>query len=117
MSEIDLKLQGLWVVLVFPDFHVSTVKAYSMIEPRKTTVDLQKTNFTNIENWEDKITNDFEEPIAKLHPEIITIKKKLSNWGAVYSSMTGSGSTVYGIFTREPKNIQCNLRWIKIQIP
>ena len=102
MKEINLNLQDQWIVLVFPSFHVSTPLAYSLISPKKPGFNLSKINELSIEGWEDKIINDFENPIAEKHSEIHTIKKSLLENGAKYTSMSGSGSTVYGIFATKP---------------
>jgi 4-diphosphocytidyl-2-C-methyl-D-erythritol kinase len=57
----------------------------------------------HISTWKDQLINDFEEPVCKAHPEIAAIKQQLYDAGAVYASMTGSGSTVFGIFEKEPE--------------
>ncbi len=56
-----------------------------------------------IETWKDELKNDFEEPFFSKYPELKTIKEKLYSSGAIYASMTGSGSTVYGIFKKDNK--------------
>ena len=59
-----------------------------------------------IETWKEELVNDFEEPIFKMHPELAAIKQKLYDQGAVYASMSGSGSALYGIFKKELKGIK-----------
>lgn len=56
-----------------------------------------------VEEWKNFITNDFEIPVFKAHPEIESIKDNLYNAGAVFAIMSGSGSTVYGLFEKDSK--------------
>ena len=97
-ENIDLGLSGYHVVLVYPNIHVDTSKAYSGIAPKKSSSNLREDIFLPVKEWKNKIKNDFEETIFIKHPEIKALKEKLYSFGAIYSSMSGSGSTVYGIF-------------------
>jgi 4-diphosphocytidyl-2-C-methyl-D-erythritol kinase len=94
--------EGLHILLVNPGIQVNTREAFSYIVPKKSDTNLRDLYNLDISKWKDLITNDFEEPIFRKHPQIASIKKKLYNMGAIYSSMSGSGSTVYGIFYSKP---------------
>ncbi len=102
LSEIDLSLQGLKIVLIKPDCEVSTAQAYSGIIPKLPENTLRDLIGLPVEEWKDKISNDFEENIFLKFPVIKDIKDKLYASGAVYASMSGSGSSVFGLFKDIP---------------
>ena len=93
---------GFHLMLVNPGIHVNTRDAYSHCKPAVPETSLVDLYNRNIEEWKDTILNDFEEPIFSLYPVIGELKKTIYNMGAIYSSMSGSGSTVYGIFNQIP---------------
>ncbi len=98
LNEIDLSLMNYFLVLIHPGIHVSTAQAYSKLTPKKAEISLKEIINTPIQEWKGLIKNDFESSVFKDHPEIGNIKDELYNQGAIYSSMSGSGSAVYGIF-------------------
>ena len=102
LEPIELNLTDWNWVLVNPGIHVQTAKAFSMLqrgtEPISNLPDLRSIVQEEPTNWKGKLINDFEAPVCALHPEIAAIRDQLYAAGAVYASMTGSGSTVYGIF-------------------
>lgn len=102
----DGNLQGYYLCVVKPDVAVSTKEAYSTITPKKPAKSCRDIVRQPIETWKEELVNDFEEPIFKMHPELEAIKQKLYDQGAVYASMSGSGSALYGIFKEEPKGIE-----------
>jgi 4-diphosphocytidyl-2-C-methyl-D-erythritol kinase len=93
----------LYLVLVNPGIHVSTAEAYKSCVPAVPDTDLKDIYNMKISDWKNLMINDFEEPIFRKYPAIGELKKLLYDTGALYSSMSGSGSTVYGIFSHEPK--------------
>ncbi len=97
LSAINMSLEGYWLTIVKPDCSVSTARAYSMITPRLAKFQLSDIGQLPISKWTDNIINDFEEPIFSLHPILHDIKTKLYSCGALYSSMSGSGSSIYAI--------------------
>lgn len=97
-TPIDLSLKGMYIVLVKPSVSVSTREAYAGVTPQRPDVPLTTQIRRPIEEWRDCIANDFEPSVFRAYPEIAAIKDKLYDMGAVYASMSGSGSTVYGIF-------------------
>lgn len=100
LEDIDLVLEDYEVMVVKPDCAVSTKEAYAGITPREAIYDLHDLNNLPLDNWKERVKNDFEETIFKKYPEIERIKNELYAQGAVYASMTGSGSGVFGIFPR-----------------
>lgn len=102
----DGNLHEYYLCVVKPDVAVSTKEAYSAITPKKPAKSCRDIVRQPIETWKEELVNDFEESIFKIHPELAAIKQKLYDQGAVYASMSGSGSALYGIFKEEPKGIE-----------
>lgn len=102
LESIDLNLRNLTLVLVKPDIGVSTAEAYAMISPRQPDMSLKEIISLPISEWKELLKNDFEVSVFKKHPEIGQIKKALYEMGAIYASMSGSGSAVYGLFESTP---------------
>lgn len=98
LSPIELSLSGMHLVLVKPDVFVSTKEAYGGIVPATPEHDLLEAIKAPITEWRHTVSNDFEKNVFRLHPEIAAIKQTLYDMGAVYASMSGSGSTVFGLF-------------------
>jgi 4-diphosphocytidyl-2-C-methyl-D-erythritol kinase len=101
MEEVSLDLSSYMIAIVNPGIHINTGWAFSKIIPGDQPFSLYDVIKSPITNWKDKIINDFELPVFKDFPEVKEIKDQLYNKGALYASMTGSGSTVYGIFHKE----------------
>lgn len=97
-SSIELDLSGYNIVLVKPSVSVPTSQAYSGVKPIKPEIALVHQINKPIEEWQQTIKNDFEKSIFPIYPVISDIKQKLLDMGAEYASMSGSGSSVYGIF-------------------
>jgi 4-diphosphocytidyl-2-C-methyl-D-erythritol kinase len=102
LQPINPDLQGLNLLLVNPGIHISTKEAYSGVTPCKPEYPLEELIAMPLNSWKDYIRNDFEESVFSNHPAIKEIKEEMYRMGAVYASMTGSGSTVYGIFVEKP---------------
>lgn len=98
LSPIDLSLKGMTLLLVKPVTAVSTREAYGGIVPHKPELDLREAVRCPIEEWRGCVKNDFEDNVFLHHPEIAAIKATLYDMGAIYAAMSGSGSTVYGLF-------------------
>ncbi|CCH56961.1 4-diphosphocytidyl-2C-methyl-D-erythritolkinase [Fibrisoma limi BUZ 3] len=96
--EISLDLSGYFILLIYPNLAISTAEAYAGVRPRHPEVSLLEQLQTPIETWRDWIHNDFEDSLFPVYPVLGEIKQKLYELGALYASMSGSGSTVYGIF-------------------
>lgn len=105
-EPIELSLKGYHIVLVKPDIFVSTHDAFSQIKPTRPSVSLKEIVKQPIENWKDSMKNDFEESVFLKFPEVAAIKDELYDLGAVYAAMSGSGSSVYGIFKEPIENVE-----------
>lgn len=99
-------LDGYYIVIVKPDIAVSTAKAYKEIVCRKPEKSCREVVRQPIETWRRDLSNDFEAPVFKDHPEIAQIKQKLYDLGAAYAQMSGSGSAVYGIYRSYPNGFE-----------
>ena len=98
-------LDGYYIAVVKPDEAVSTAMAYKQIKCRKPAKCCRDVVRQPIDTWKDDLSNDFEEPVFKAHPRLASIKQQLYDLGAVYAQMSGSGSALFGIFRKEPTNI------------
>ena len=97
-TPIEFSLHGKTIILVKPDIFVSTRDAYALVKPSPAAIPLTEAIKQPISEWKQFITNDFEKSVFAKYPEIAAIKDKLYDMGALYASMSGSGSAVYGIF-------------------
>ena len=105
MQPIELDLSHYHVVLVNPKIHVNTGKAYSQSTPKPAATNLMQLSKLSVDTWKESVSNDFEEVVFPLHPEIEAIKTELYRLGAVYAAMSGSGSTVFGLFSQLPTQV------------
>lgn len=95
------QLKGKWIVIVKPDFSISTAEAYANVVPRPEVTPLKELVKLPVEQWKDNITNDFEESLREKYPQLEHIKRSLYDDGALYASLSGSGSALYGIFDND----------------
>lgn len=96
-----IDLTGYHLSVVVPDVHVSTPEAYRMMKPCYPEVRLREALAYPIEQWRDVVVNDFEAPVFERHPIVKEVKELMYQQGAVYASMSGSGSSVFGIFKQK----------------
>ena len=101
-TPISLSLEGWFLMLVKPDVHVSTREAYSGVRPHQPVYSLLETAKLPVGQWAGRMVNDFEESIFSRHPLLAEIKEELYHQGAAYASMSGSGSTIFGLFRSRP---------------
>ena len=99
-------LNGYWIVLVKPPVSVSTAEAYSSVVPHATEKKCREIVLQPIETWREELMNDFENSLFPKYPELAQIKDSLYNYGALYASMSGSGSAIYAIFREKPVGIE-----------
>ncbi len=113
MSALPLvDLSAYSIQIICPEVHISTKAAFGMVTPRKPLFDLRRLPELPVEQWKGNISNDFEDPVFMQHPELLSIKQQLYEQGAVYASMTGSGSALYGIFEKGKKvSINTSLKY------
>ena len=102
VEPIDFNLEGKYLVVVNPGIHISTAKAFQGIQPLPSNFNwtefVQHRDFEKVE-----LRNDFEHGVFQLYPEIAEIKSAFLKAGAIYSIMSGTGSTVYALFNEEPQ--------------
>jgi 4-diphosphocytidyl-2-C-methyl-D-erythritol kinase len=100
-EPLDLsKLQGYKLVLVNPGVHIPTAWAFGKITPNGNGISVKEIISQPVEMWKNGLVNDFEEVVFNEYPQIAAIKKDLYDKGAVYASMSGSGSSVFGLFDK-----------------
>ncbi|MCB0402729.1 MAG: 4-(cytidine 5'-diphospho)-2-C-methyl-D-erythritol kinase [Flavobacteriales bacterium] len=97
-EAVDLDLSGYSIRIEYPGIHISTAEAYGGIKPDFSKHQLKELIREDPRHWKQHIRNDFEKSVFPNHPEIEALKTKLYGDGAIYASMTGSGSAVFGIF-------------------
>ena len=102
LQPIDLDLSGWHIGVVRPDIPVPTKEAFSRIHPHYPALNCRDVVKQPVETWRDRLTNDFEESVFALHPEIGAVKEQLYKMGATYAAMSGSGSALFGLFKEEP---------------
>lgn len=105
-EPVELSLKGYHIILIKPDIFVSTRDAFAEIKPVRPAVSLKEVVKQPIETWKSSMKNDFEDSVFKKFPEIAAIKDELYDLGAVYAAMSGSGSSVYGIFKAPIENVE-----------
>lgn len=108
LTPVELDLEGIRIIMIKPEEGVSTKEAYSGITRHpevageiQKAVAMMRQKCTEIDDT--IFVNDFEATVFPLHPQIAAIKKRLLDAGAFYASMSGSGSTVFGLFKNDPE--------------
>jgi 4-diphosphocytidyl-2-C-methyl-D-erythritol kinase len=101
LKEIVLDLSGHQIILVNPRIHINTSWAFSQIKPGLPTQSIESIILQPVTSWRSDLTNDFENPVFEKYPAIKEIKEILYKNGAVYAAMSGSGSSVFGIFQKK----------------
>jgi 4-diphosphocytidyl-2-C-methyl-D-erythritol kinase len=114
MADIHLDLKNYYFVIVHPDIHVNTGETFAALaELRKnngpanhhsSAPGVKKAISAPISTWKENLVNDFEEPVFKMYPLLADIRQMLYNEGAEYASMTGTGSSIFGIFDKSKKS-------------
>ena len=98
LEEVTINLSAYEIVLINPNIHISTTKAFSKITPLHPQKSIKTISQQPITTWKKELINDFEKNLANDYLLIEHIKNVLFHNGAVYASMTGTGSTVFGLF-------------------
>lgn len=101
LDPIDLSLKGCYLILINPGIHIGTKEAYAGVSPAPAKVKLEEV-LADRSRWKSELVNDFEASIFKNHPAIAEIKEEMYKNGAFYAAMSGSGSTVFGLFDQKP---------------
>lgn len=97
-SPIELSLKGYRIMIVKPDVFVSTREAFANIRPHRPEYPVREVIRRPVAEWKDTLINDFEASVFPQYPVIGEIKEELYHQGAIYASMSGSGSSVFGLF-------------------
>ncbi len=97
-EDTNLDLSGYHAMLVYPNIAISTAEAYAGVRPRHPRISLQEQLMAPVSTWRDEVRNDFEDTLFPKYPQLARIKAELYEAGAIYASMSGSGSTIYGLF-------------------
>jgi 4-diphosphocytidyl-2-C-methyl-D-erythritol kinase len=100
LQPIDLDLSEYEFLIINPGVHINTGWAFSNIEPKQPVKSIRQIISQPIQCWKQDLVNDFEEAVFPSFPEIKSIKENLYTEGALYAAMSGSGSTVFGIFKK-----------------
>lgn len=103
LQPIALDLTGWFLCVVRPAIPVPTREAFAHVVPQHPTRCCRDIVMQPVETWRDSLVNDFEQSVFIAHPELATVKQKLYDLGAVYAAMSGSGSSLFGLF-RSPIN-------------
>lgn len=100
-TPLDFSLKGCYLLLVKPDVYISTKEAFCHVTPQRPSTSLTALLKASRDSWKESVKNDFEDSIFPSHPSLQSIKDALYGMGAFYTSMSGSGSSLYGIFSHE----------------
>ncbi|MDR0418688.1 MAG: 4-(cytidine 5'-diphospho)-2-C-methyl-D-erythritol kinase, partial [Prevotellaceae bacterium] len=106
LEPININLSGYELLIVKPSIAINTAQAYSEITPKQPAASLKDIISSDVKQWKDALVNDFESSIFSSFPELVEVKQQLYNSGALYASMSGSGSALFGIFERVTPDIK-----------
>jgi 4-diphosphocytidyl-2-C-methyl-D-erythritol kinase len=101
LETVSLSLSGYKLFLINPGIHINSGEAFKEIKSSIPAKKIKEIIQQPVHKWKDELRNDFEKVIFEKYPEIKKIKEDLYDEGAIYASMSGSGSTVYGIFKND----------------
>lgn len=105
MADECTHLKGLYLLIVKPSVAISTAQAFSFVKPQPPIIRCKEVVAQPIDEWRDRLGNDFEVSIFNIHPEIRSVKQQLYTMGATYAQMSGSGSAFFGIFNEAPTRL------------
>ena len=105
MADECAHLKGLYLLIVKPSVAISTAQAFSFVKPQPPIIRCKEVVAQPIDEWRDRLGNDFEISIFNIHPEIRSVKQQLYTMGATYAQMSGSGSAFFGIFNEAPTRL------------
>ncbi|MDP6908989.1 MAG: 4-(cytidine 5'-diphospho)-2-C-methyl-D-erythritol kinase, partial [Flavobacteriales bacterium] len=103
LDSFELNLSGCWMLLVNPNIHIGTADAYAGVRIGQPEVSLKEVLKKPTSEWKGAVTNGFENSVFAKYPVLSELKDQFYRMGASYASMTGSGSTVFGIFETQPQ--------------
>ncbi len=100
LEQVELDLSAYSFLIIHPGIHINTAWAFSKVKIAGENKSVKEIIAQPISTWKEELKNDFEEPVFSNHPQLKMIKQELYDAGALYASMTGSGSTIFGIFKK-----------------
>ena len=103
LTRASVNLKGFYLVILTPGIHVATAEAYAGVTPKIPTEKLPQLISEPIASWKATLSNDFETSVFKKYPLLGAMKETLYEQGAIYASMSGSGSSIFGIFEKEAR--------------
>jgi len=115
LSQVKVSLDLRYLVLLFPEIHISTAEAYGAVSPAFPDLHLKELIEAPVNQWKGLVVNDFEKNAFHKYPLLLSLKHSLYEAGAKYASMSGSGSSLYGIFEtlpELPEEIQKYVIWM-----
>lgn len=115
LKSLSFSLAQYRILLIKPQIHISTAEAYSGITPKIPEIKIEEIIQTPINEWKLHLKNDFEKHLFEKHAELGWIKEELYKAGAIYASMSGSGSTVFGLFTKDFDTSKAKDKFIKFE--
>lgn len=115
LTPVQVNLSGYHLVVLFPGIPVSTPWAYRQITPAPAPRPLTEVIREPIDTWQLWLTNDFEPPVFREHPVLEMYKQQLYDLDAVYASMSGSGSTLFGLFERSLDRLEV-AEWFRLPV-
>jgi len=101
LEPVNLNLTAFKIILINPQIHIDTKQAFSKITPNNARARIKELIEKPVDQWTDFLKNDFEEIVFDQHPQIKEVKENLYRQGAVYASMSGTGSSVYALFKKD----------------
>lgn len=110
-EDLNLDLSNYYILLIHPGFGVSTVQAYAGVKPKPSQKSIKDLVSLPLVNWKTLLVNDFEKGIFTAYPMLDNIKEKMYQEGAIYASMSGSGSSIFGIFETKPSEDRFKEYW------
>ncbi len=110
ISPLTFRLHGLWLVIVYPGFSFSTEKMFSEVVPQKPETRTEDLVNQPVDQWPSVLQNDFEKVAFRYKPALKQIKASLLASGALFASLTGSGSALFGIYDKKPDSSSLH-RW------
>lgn len=105
LESLSISLPGWKICVVNLGIHVPTSTAYAQVTPNEDRPSLSTILNQPVSTWKDALVNDFEPSVFARHPELQTLKTDLYRAGAIYAAMSGSGSTLFGLFEEKPPQI------------
>jgi len=101
LEPVNLSLTGYKILLINPGIHIHTTEAFKQVRPALPVKKIKEIIQQPVQTWKDELENDFEKIVFRKYPELEKVKRIVYKSGAVYASMSGSGSTVFGIFKKD----------------